>query len=260
MITLPTPQQFTLGVLGAAFLSLGTGSSAQAAVLFNNGAPDLKSAVRSDFSFPIEAGDNFTFTSSNDIKAITWSGIYANSTTLAPASRPAADDFSIRVFSLLQDTSGTKTPAIDPLMTFNPGGISRTNSGTQIPGASNGYDIYNYTFNLTKPFTLGAGDYLLSIVNNTNQSNDDWFWATSSQTGNDFGRSKPGQQWFSDSNQKDLSFAIYGNATPSPPTSPPAPSPNPVPTPALLPGLIGFGLSLWRKRRSTVSERSTEMD
>lgn len=269
--TLTAPQKLTLSVLGAAFLGLSTGNAAQAADLFNNNAPDLQNAVRSDFSFPVEAGDNFRFDTSNDIRSITWSGIYANSTSLLPADAPAADNFSIRIFSFIQDPQGIETPATDPLVALKPVTLERISSGKSIQDQ---YEIYSYTFNLAAPFGLKSGDYLLSIVNDTTASADDWFWATSSQIGNNLGRCKTvfgvcqpntsqsiDPRWFRDRNAVELSFAIEGNVTPAPPTSPPAPvPPKPVPTPALLPGLIGFGLSLWRKRRSTGTARSTQIN
>ncbi|MBW4581190.1 MAG: PTPA-CTERM sorting domain-containing protein [Tildeniella nuda ZEHNDER 1965/U140] len=260
LFTLTAPQKLTLGVLGAVFLGLSTGNATQAAVLFNNNAPDLQNAVRSDFSFPVEAGDDFRFTTSNDIRSITWSGTYAtNSEFPLPANAPAADNFSIRIFSFIQDPRGLETPAINPLLAFNPSAINRNISGTQIQSQGNRYDVYNYAFNLATPSTLGAGNYFLSIVNNTSAPGINWFWATSSQNGDGFGRERPGDDWFRDGNNVGLSFTIRDDTTPAPPTSQPAPvPPEAVPTPALLPGLIAFGLSVWRKRRSTDTVRSTE--
>lgn len=52
-----------------------------------------------------------------------------------------------------------------------------------------------------------------------------------------------------------LAFNFTSNPTPTPTPPVPAP-PTPIPTPALLPGLIGLGLSAWRKRKSTPSPSS----
>lgn len=43
----------------------------------------------------------------------------------------------------------------------------------------------------------------------------------------------------------------FGQALPPPSPSPAPPPPTAVPTPALLPGLVGLGLSVWRKRKAT---------
>ncbi|PSB33625.1 PTPA-CTERM sorting domain-containing protein [Stenomitos frigidus] len=238
MITLTAPQQFTLGVLGVAVLSLSTGNAAQAAVLFNNGAPDLQVAVRSDFGFPVEAGDNFTFATSNAITNITWSGLYSSATAVSTA--PSVDQFSVRIFEFLNGT-----PAIAPAFTFDNISVNRS------VNPQNTF-FFNYSFAPTQPLALKAGSYLLSIVNNTQaDTNLDWFWATSQQDGNNLGRFQPGDAWFNDTNTAELAFALEGNNIPATPTPAPAPvPPKAVPTPALLPGLIGFGVTLWRKRRS----------
>jgi hypothetical protein len=82
------------------------------------------------------------------------------------------------------------------------------------------------------------------VVNNTKaDASLNWFWATSNENGNDFGRFQPGDQWFVDVNTAELSFAIEGNS-------------KPVPTPALLPGLIGLGIGAWRKRQLAAKDRS----
>ena len=246
MITLTAPQQLTFSVLGAAFLSLGMGNTAQAAVLFNNGAPDLKVAIRSDFGLPVEAGDDFRFETNNAVTNITWSGLYSGSA--GASTNSTNDQFSVRVFEFLKDR-----PATAPVVSFNNINVNRS-ANTQSPF------FFNYSFAPTQPFALKAGRYLLSIVNNTTvDTNLDWFWAQSQPNGNDFGRVKPGDAWFDDTNKAELAFVLKGAIVPSTPTPAPAPQPKSVPTPALLPGLIGLGLSAWRKRRST-ADQPTQLD
>lgn len=243
MVTLTTPQQFTLGVLGAAFLGLSTGGVAQASVLFNNGAPDFQTAVRSDFNFPVEAGDDFALSTNSAVSNITWSGFYSSSTTVS--TDPVSDNFSVRIFSFVNNQ-----PAIAPVFAFNNVNVQRSLN-------SQNTFFYDYSFAPTQPFTLNAGNYLLSVVNSTDTNQTlDWFWARSKQDGNDVGRFHPGDAWFKDGNEAELAFTINGTGIVPPPSPMPAPSPpSSVPTPVLLPGLIGFGLNLWRKRRCSVIDR-----
>lgn len=238
MITLTAPQRFTLGVLGAALMLLSTNDFVQAAVLFDNGAPDFQAAVESDFdlsvkpgnnfALPVEAGDDFAFTNSSDVTRITWSGVYASEQIVA--IDPAIDQFSVRIFEFLDGR-----PAISPIVAFNNINVNRSN-------APQNTFFYNYSFTPTQPFTLKPSKYLLSVVNNTAGTRLNWFWATSNQQGNDFGRFQPNDAWFDDVNAVELSFAIEGNSTP-------------VPTPALLPGLIGLGVGLWRKRKLAANDQ-----
>ncbi len=249
MIPLHTPRKSTLGAIGIAFLSLGITTSAQAAVLFNNGAPDKNFVVKSDFDLPVEAGDNFSLSDASNITQITWTGAYVTSDDHF-FNTPAADNFSVRVFKILNGV-----PQSSPLNTFS--NISASRTSTVFPG----FTLFNYAFTPSQPFALNAGNYLLSVVNDTTaQSDYSWFWASSAEPGNSFGRSNSNEPWFQIAASKgptiDLSFAVEGNTLPSPPPPPsPAPPPAKVPTPALLPGLIGLGLSVWRRRQA--ANRST---
>ena len=237
MITLTAPQQLTLGVLGAAFLSLSTGSTAQAAVLFNNGAPDLQLAIRSDFGFPVEAGDDFTFAANNAVTNIAWSGLYSSKEISSTV--PGVDQFSVRIFEFLSDR-----PAISPIASFNNISVNRS-VNTQSPF------FFNYSFAPTQPLALKAGRYLLSVVNNTTaDTNLDWFWGRSQLNGNNFGRFQPGDAWFDDTNKAELAFAIEGVVIPATPTPAPAPQPRSVPTPVLLPRAHWFGLKCVAKASS----------
>ena len=230
MMTLTAPQQLTLGVLGAALLVCSSDNPAQAAVLFDNGAPNFRLAIESDFALPVEAGDDFTLTSSNDVTKITWSGLYAARSSVSLT--PTVDQFSVRIFEFLNGK-----PAVSPIVAFNNASVARTSNSQSV-------FFYNYSFAPSQPFTLQGGSYLLSIVNNTKADTDlNWFWAASNETGNNFGRFQPSDQWFVDVNTAELAFAIEGNA-------------RPVPTPALLPGLIGLGIGAWRKRQLAAKDRS----
>ncbi|MBD2075059.1 PTPA-CTERM sorting domain-containing protein [Phormidium sp. FACHB-592] len=230
MMTLTAPQQLTLGVLGAALLACSINNPAQAAVLFNNGAPNFQLAIESDFALPVEAGDDFTLTSSNDVTKITWSGLYAAGQAVSVT--PTIDQFSVRIFEFLNDR-----PAVSPIIAFNDISVARASNPQSV-------FFYNYSFAPSQPFTLQAGSYLLSIVNNTEaDASLNWFWAASNENGNDLGRFQPGDQWFVDVNTAELSFAIEGNS-------------KSVPTPALLPGLIGLGMGIWRKRQLAAKDRS----
>lgn len=201
-------------------------TSAEAAVLFNNGASDLQASVASDYSSPsligvYEAGDDFNLSSSATITQITWSGIYFFGIV------PSLDNFSVRLFNFANGL-----PEINPFVTLS-GTLSRADSGLNVePDAT----LYNYALTLTTPFNIEAGRYLLAIANTTTADpNDDWGWATSNMLGgNAYLKAASGEPW--QAIPVDLAFAIEGNATP-------------IPTPALLPGLIALSASVLRQRK-----------
>ncbi|XHX78403.1 MAG: hypothetical protein RBJ76_28965 [Stenomitos frigidus ULC029] len=152
MTTQSASPQFMLGVLSAALLIFGD-NPAQAVVLFNNGLPNFQLAIESDFAVPVEAGDDFTFTNSNDVTKINWSGLYANGQAVSTA--PTIDQFSVRLFEFVHGR-----PAVSPLFAFNNINVDRSDN------AQNPF-FYNYSFEPTQPLTLKAGSYLLSVVNQT---------------------------------------------------------------------------------------------
>jgi hypothetical protein len=254
MFTL-TPNKIIISLTAGPVLASGVVimPPAQAAVLWNNGVPNLESARVSDFEVPRETADNFTLASLSRLTKITWSGVYGFTNT------PSADDFSIGLF----DANGS-SPATIPQFSFSTNAIARTDSGLNLPTSDGSaivnLDVYNYELSFTSPVILNPGNYLLSIVNNTLLDTDDnWFWARSASTGNSLIRINPTDPWGTLDPRPELAFAIEGTVISSPPSPPPSPHPEDdttkIPTPALLPGLIGMGLSLWRQRHPTNSSQ-----
>lgn len=221
-------KSFALVATSTTMLSLAVNlAPAQAAVLFDNGPSDLQATFLSNPInpfVPAEGGDDFSLSNAASITKITWSGIYFSGSL---PSDDFTDDFSVRLFNIVNGV-----PDINPFATLS-GLFTRIDSGLNVePDA----DLYNHALTLTTPFSIGAGDYLLSITNSFDANSiDEWGWATHDWlAGNAYSRT-PGDAWGNAS--AELSFAIEGDTTP-------------VPTPALLPGLIGLGLGVWRKRKA----------
>lgn len=213
-----------LAATSATMLSLVANSvPAYAGVLFDNGVSDLQAVFPSNPSnpyIPSESGDDFSLSNAASITKITWSGIYLF------GSLPT-DDFSVRLFNMVNGV-----PDINPFATLS-GSFNRIDSGLKVdPDAT----LYNHALMLATPFNIGAGNYLLSIINNfPADSNDEWGWATHNWLAGNASIRVPGSAW--ENASAELSFKIEGNTTS-------------IPTPALLPGLVGFGLSVWRKRKA----------
>lgn len=204
-------------------ISLLNTSSAQAAVLFDNGASNLQAVFPSNQNSPdfsLEAGDDFKLNSAANITKVTWSGIYLFDIT------PLIDNFSVRLFNIFDGA-----PDINPFATLN-GSLSRVDSGLDVdPDAT----LYDYALTPTSPFSIGAGNYLLSIVNTTATPGDDWAWAINNFEGSNYYRVNSGDAW--ENVPTELSFRVEGNATA-------------VPEPSSLLGLMGLGvigvlLKLW---------------
>jgi len=219
-------------------LSGFSASPAQAALLFTNGESSSKTGLISDLCVAgicdpntaifNEVGDDFTLSSTSVIQGVLWDGAYDFGDDAV-----ADDDFSVRIFDILNGS-----PLATPRLEY---------SNTQVSRSDLGSGLYRYRYDLSTPATLAAGNYFLSIVNNTPNDNDDWFWAFSRKgAGNPFFRDRPqlsdGSFEVVDWNplprdsSKELAFAIGGE-------------PTAVPTPALLPGLIGLGIGVLRKRK-----------
>ena len=151
-------------------------------ILYDNGGPDATGAtITSDLDSIIspfedticvqnelicyqEAADDFTLTSSATLGGVEWFGAY----TTANLFDAVPDNFSIRIldaaFALIAD--------------INVGLVARTDTGlvnTSIPTIPR--NIFGYEATIA-PLTLDAGQYYLSIVNNT--AGDDvsqrWSW------------------------------------------------------------------------------------
>ena len=158
------------------WLMFGLGAAtADAAVIFNNGSPDWQDAHGSDFdvfgtSTHAQVADDFSLQpGSGAITGVTWWGDYSPTQTPQPL-----DSFTIRIFS---DIGGTA--ALNPLETLSINGLTRTATGQKI--AKNTFDAYQYTATVAPVALSPNTTYWLSIVDDTRvDSNDNWYWATSS--------------------------------------------------------------------------------
>jgi hypothetical protein len=225
MIRLPRLKR-PLCILTFAVLFATIARPAVASTIFFNGTPDNVNAFGSDIASGFASADDFILgAGANTITDLHWFGAYAFANTA-----PAADDFTIRLY---QNTGGA--PDVAPIIAVNIGNATRVATG----GAIFGFDVYEY-FAFVAPITLSPGVYWLSIVNDTGADDDDWFWATSAQSGNAHQRFEGGA-W---QNQgAELAFSLTDDAS----------APAPVPEPATL-SLVGVGLAgaagrRFRKRR-----------
>jgi hypothetical protein len=157
---------------------LVTSVPASAAVIYDNGAPNLLDAVLSDADITFlanQTADNFVLTSEHTtIRDIHWWGIYAGGNT-----PPATDSFTLFIFD---DASGVPG---NLLHTLPVAGGNRQATSDQIPIVGGvKADVFAYSA-VTSPITLSAGPtYWLSILNNTTgDTDDDWFWAMHAEPG-----------------------------------------------------------------------------
>mgnify|MGYP006299546021 CR=1 FL=1 len=176
-----------LSLLTAMVIFLATVNLA-AAGLVGPGGPNYDSVngLLSDFqqSYGQVAGTEISFNNSATIKSLTVWGLYYNyrDMTFTP---PAEDDFTIRFHEVVGG---------DPDESFiyeqNVGAGVRTDTGE-------GYydlNIFKYTFDGLN-INLSAGDYLLSVIDDTVNpaSNGYWHWVSANDTGTDWWRREDNQ-------------------------------------------------------------------
>ena len=159
----------------ALMLIAGVPVKTRADIIFDNGTPNLESAIASDFDFPMQVADSFMLSpGANTITDVHFWGVYlVNNTPTEP------DDFTIRFFGDVEDH-----PAVAPIegLEYRVGDVGRMATGDTIDLALN-FDVFEFWVEI--PATTLAPDekFWLSIVNNTAaDANDNWFWAISSIT------------------------------------------------------------------------------
>lgn len=193
------------GILAFAFGVLTSQSSPGVPIVYDNGAPDLVTALASDFHFPAQAAEDFSLTSETTISGVQWWGTYGGSFP----GPPSPDTFTIRLY--LPDIDGS--PMQLPEREWQVGQPYRIDTGLDL---QQNFDLFEYRATLGE-ITLSEGDYFLSIVNNTIGTRDDWFWATSDANGNAFHRSFDSSAWRNDipSRQLELAFRVLGVPEPA---------------------------------------------
>ena len=116
-------------------------------------------------------------TSDSTVTEVLWQGAY-----YAFNTPQAVDAFTIRFY---QDTgSGGVGTLVD---TFNVGdNVNRANMADDISGV----DLYGYNASLGTGINLDAGNYWVSIFNNTSADlNDNWYWGFIATDGSSGGSS-----------------------------------------------------------------------
>lgn len=176
----------SIRILAAGAIAALCAQSAQAVIVFDNGAPNSSNAYHSDTdtsnpSDTVIVGDDFSFGSSTAFNEVSFWGLYAFDN-----GAPAADDFTIAIY----DYSGA-VPSSSPLHSFSIGNaVSRTDTGADLFG----FDVYSYSAII--PMTSLSGDFLLSVYNNTAGTNADWYWSCANEgSGNAWEQDAIGGDW-----------------------------------------------------------------
>jgi len=225
----------TLLIVGVVLTTLISNlSPAQAVILYSNREQPV-GFVGADFDNEggaIEYGEGFGLSTDAHITQILWSGKYGPNNTRTSTT----DNFSVRIFNITGSSDfGMVETSLLAILTGN---IRYTVKPIKLYRGPVVNDVYFYTLSLTTPFSLPAGGYLLSIMNDTSADLDDnWGWTLVRQGGALF-TYDPSEPW--NMLAGGLDFAIK---------STPKDAPQLIPGPALLPGLLGFGLSVWRKHK-----------
>lgn len=191
----------------AVLLGAISSGSASSAVFYDNGSFDGGNAFHSDFDAPVfpvdtvEVADDFELISSQILRSIVWSGVY-----FFTGVPEGPDNFTIRIF----DASGGLPGAL--VHAFTPGAVLRIPTGALVADFVPAFE-YRVAVDET---VLAPGQYYLSIVNDTEGSDENWFWATSDAvSGNHRIRTSIGGAWMSTASfpePTELAFALSDSA------------------------------------------------
>jgi hypothetical protein len=188
---------------------------APAAEIFTNGGPNGRTAFFSDVDQSgtapavIQADDFVLQQGAATISDVHWWGTYGLTRTT-----PATDDFSLQIFG---DNAGEPGTLLETRVIGN--NANRIATGGTI-GTGVLFTEYAYTANIA-PIALSPGTtYWLSLFNNTaNDTDDNWAWETSQDSGNAHGRAVGSSTWLIISNE--LAFSLTSDdlaAVPEPAT------------------------------------------
>ena len=189
------------------FLSLTLFQNVHAqSILFDNGvggAADIDDALQSDADPLPEFGnlvsiaaDDFMVSADAEITTLQWIGVYVVNNT-----PPAMDEFIVRIY---EDDNG---PVGSPIATFDVGSsVNRTQSPATFMGLLN---IFDFSAEISFKATANTTYWLSIDAQSFGDTNDTWFWGTSSARGNANTSADIGQTWapFGQS----LSLVLLGN-------------------------------------------------
>lgn len=201
--------------LGGACLALGLAQAAQAAIVFNNGAPNQNYGVNMSGNLVAE---NFSLSGTTDITNLRfWS-----------------------IQSAIGDYSGSLSWTIYSNAGASPGAVLQ--SGIASPaaaatGLSTFFGYAEYMFDISTLFQLAAGNYWLGLANNPlNPGNpSEMLWETTNDKIDANARYLDGTNWID--SLSDLAFFIEGT-----PAGPGGTVPEPSTLPLLVISLIAAGL------------------
>lgn len=192
-------------------------------------APNFSGAdYPSDFVGGQQILDQFVPASGSAVGTVRWWGIYRDHNL-------HADDFTIRFYNGF-------IPATTPDYSAPAANVTRTATGRV---NLNGYQVYEYTANLSTPWSLTAGTTQgISIINNVGGSGTGWSWQTSaaSDFGNNYYRSQEGDPWSNAGGHMAFELSDDPAAVPEPATL----------SSGVLAGLIGLG-ALYRHRKPSAT-------
>jgi len=152
-----------------AFFSIA--ASTQAAVLYSQ-TPVYDSGQGSDVDTPRYNADDFNLIASATVRTVTWRGFFC----CDDFSGPIANNFTINIYS---DDAGS-VGALGG--SYNVGDVT---GALTTPATSFGsIPVFEYTADLTDGLSLSAGDYWISIFNDTTGDDDNFTWAALTGFGN----------------------------------------------------------------------------
>ena len=219
-----------------------TSAAHAASVIFDSEVllEDVTDAIKPDFDASaffggqslIRAANEFSLDEKTVVGSLSFTGLYANANT------PEADidNFSVYVYQY----SGGDVGALAHTLAITR--ASRTDTGLDF---INQYDIYSYNLDVVD-LELAAGDYFLSLVNDTSSDVDDsWFWTLEFDRQGAAGSFDSGANWSALNSRMD--FTIFGADM--------TPVPLPAGLPLMLVGLGALGAAGIRRKPESLQGR-----